>query len=140
MSRFSTCRNFLAMNLPFTLRDLAGPWRMNREHPSAARLQLEETECMENFSEPIELLVIDENHEVVKAIKACFPHPRYHCVTATRATLALGVLRESQFHVVLCSTHLPSMEALRVLRRVLATNPQAIFLLLSDSLDPMLEA
>ncbi|MBI2816330.1 MAG: HD domain-containing protein [Acidobacteria bacterium] len=94
---------------------------------------------MENFPNPIELLVIDANHDVVATIQSCFPPPRYHCVTATRATVALELLRESQFDVVLCSLRLTGMTGVQLLRRGLRTNPQAAFLMLSDPLDSVLE-
>lgn len=95
---------------------------------------------MELSADPVEILIVDPDPQVVEAIKSCFPPNRYRCATSTRAAGALELLKQSQFTVVLCALRLPGMDGIELLRRGLARQPHAAFLMLADPWDSELAA
>ena len=93
---------------------------------------------MSQSQKRIEILIADEDSRVVEIIRSCFPAPRFHTVSAMRAMTALEHLKRNEFHVVICSMHLPGIEGLEFVRRGLSRSPQSAFLLLCEpSLEPI---
>jgi response regulator RpfG family c-di-GMP phosphodiesterase len=85
--------------------------------------------------DPIKLLIVDEDSQVLETIQSCFPASHYQCVTATSAEEAFDLLDEVEFRLVICAMSLSGVGGMEVLRRGLSRNPQVAFLMTSSPSD-----
>src|ERR1035437_2130575 len=90
---------------------------------------------MDLLQDRTEILIVDEDVNVVETIRTCFPLYRYHCVTATKAGVALEHLKQFRFSVVVCSADLPDFDGIELLRRCRSRNPHTAFIMLTESTD-----
>lgn len=81
-----------------------------------------------------DILVIDDERSTAVAImRLCCTH--YNIDAADSAEIALDILRERQFKVVLCDYKLPGMSGITLLALVQIMQPRAVRVLISGTSD-----
>lgn len=92
--------------------------------------------------QPYTLLVVDDEPNIVSAIRRLFHGDRMRLRTAASGEEALTIVRESTVHVLLTDNRMPGMSGVELLRRVRAVSPDTIRMIISgqSDMDALVEA
>ena len=91
---------------------------------------------MDIFStDPVSLLIVDDDNHVVQRVSSCFPPPQYHCTAVESATAAMQLVRSSPFALILCGIRLADRDGMELLRQSLSRDRATAFLILGEHTD-----
>jgi type II secretory ATPase GspE/PulE/Tfp pilus assembly ATPase PilB-like protein/DNA-binding response OmpR family regulator len=81
------------------------------------------------------LLLIDDEPNVLSALRRVFRQENYEIFTASNGEAALAALKERPFHVVICDFMMPGMNGGEVLRQARTLQPDTIRMMLTGHAD-----
>jgi type II secretory ATPase GspE/PulE/Tfp pilus assembly ATPase PilB-like protein/DNA-binding response OmpR family regulator len=81
------------------------------------------------------LLLVDDEPNVLNALRRVFRQESYEVVTASSGPEALGLLREEPFHVVIADFMMPVMNGGELLRQARQLRPETIRIMLTGHAD-----
>lgn len=81
------------------------------------------------------LLVIDDEPNIIRALKRIFSDPQYTILTATVPALAMNILNEQKIDVILCDQQMPGMLGIDILKHAKIIQPDAVRILITGSAD-----
>ncbi|MFQ5788073.1 MAG: response regulator, partial [Thermodesulfobacteriota bacterium] len=88
------------------------------------------------------LLVVDDEHLIVKIISDIFTNEGFEVISALNCERALQHLREDSFHIVLTDIRMPERNGIDLLEDIRAFNPEIPVILMTGfaSFDTAVEA
>jgi len=97
---------------------------------------------VENKISKLAVMFVDDEPQVLKAIRRVVRHEQYDTRFAEGAIQALEILKQTQVQVVVSDLSMPEMDGLALLKRVQQDYPETIRIVLSavTDIDPILQA
>ncbi|MBK6630972.1 MAG: Flp pilus assembly complex ATPase component TadA [Betaproteobacteria bacterium] len=86
-------------------------------------------------AERYRILLVDDEPNILRALRRVFRQENYEVVTAASGPEALGLLREEPFHVVIADFMMPVMNGGELLRQVRQLRPETIRIMLTGHAD-----
>lgn len=84
---------------------------------------------------PYRILIVDDEPNVLKALRRVFQRERYTIVTVSNGHEALAQLEHSPFHLIISDFTMPRMDGGELLRRVREQSPDTIRIMLTGNAD-----
>lgn len=87
------------------------------------------------FNGKLKLLIVDDEPNIVKALKRIFDGMHYTILTAVYSSAALNILSENKVDIILCDQQMPEMTGVELLKFAKSIQPDAIRILITGSSD-----
>lgn len=81
------------------------------------------------------VMFVDDEPNILKAIKRVVDRESYRSLFAERGTQAIEILKQTEIQVMVCDLQMPGMDGLTLLDQVQQTNPEIIRMVLSGVTD-----
>ena len=88
-------------------------------------------------SNPVHILLVDDNRNGLMARKAVLAELGYRITTATRPTQALEAFRNDSFDLVITDYNMPEMKGVELINHLRADRPEIPIILISGYVDAL---
>jgi DNA-binding NtrC family response regulator len=83
------------------------------------------------LTEPIDLLLVDDEPDVLEPAARFFQRQGYHVSAATCGEQALAIQAKQAFHVAVLDQNMPEMDGLRLMERLIGDDPELKIIMLT---------
>ncbi len=84
-----------------------------------------------SLTEPIDLLLVDDEPDVLEPAARFFQRQGYRVSAATCGEQALAIQSKQAFHVAVLDQNMPGMDGLRLMERLIADDPELKVIMLT---------
>ena len=109
---------------------------MSRHTSTASEMQVtQETPCVASAERRFRILLVDDEPNILNALRRVFRREPYDIVTASSGHDALSLLENEPCHLMLSDFRMPRMDGGELIRRVRARYPEMVRIMLTGHAD-----